>query len=179
MRPLKSTLDVMMENIDFRFDKELPEDQVIALYTSLGWSSAEKPKELLKALANSHSVISAWDGKKLIGLANSISDGYLVVYYPHLLVKPEYQGRGIGKALVSKMKNKYCDFHQQIIVADGSAINFYKSCGFIKAVHVSPFGFMTVTTMIKSSSNHSLQRSARTVRPLRQALGWLPNLILT
>jgi ribosomal protein S18 acetylase RimI-like enzyme len=131
-------LDVMMENIEFLFDKELPEDQVIALYTALEWSSAEKPKELMKALANSHSVMSAWDGQKLIGLANSISDGYLVVYYPHLLVMPEYQGRGIGKALVAMMKNRYCDFHQQILVADGGAINFYKNCGFKKAGSCEP-----------------------------------------
>lgn len=123
----------MMESIDFRFDKKLPEDQVIALYKAIEWSSAEKPKELMKALANSHCVISAWDEQKLIGLANSISDGYLVVYYPHLLVMPAYQGRGIGKALVAMMKNRYCDFHQQILVADGGAINFYKSCGFKKA----------------------------------------------
>ena len=132
-RHVRKALDVTMKNIDFRFDKELPEDQVIALYTSLEWSSAEKPKELLNALANSHSVISAWDGQKLIGLANSISDGYLVVYYPHLLVIPEYQGRGIGKTLVSMMKNKYREFHQQVLVADGKAIDFYKSCGFSRA----------------------------------------------
>jgi GNAT superfamily N-acetyltransferase len=32
-----------------------------------------------------------------VGLGNAISDGALVVYYPHMLVLPEYQGRGIGR----------------------------------------------------------------------------------
>ena len=128
----------MMRKIDFRFNKVLPEDQVTALYTSLDWSAAKKPIKLLMALANSHSVLSAWDGPKLVGLANSISDGYLVVYYPHLLVLPEYQGRGIGKTLVSMMKKKYYDFHQQILVADGKIVNFYESCGFKKAGSCEP-----------------------------------------
>ncbi len=93
-----------MEEIYYSYEKVLPEEQVIALYSALEWSSAEKPKELLSALANSHTVISAWAGKRLIGLGNAISDGHLVVFYPHLLVLPEYQGKGIGKEIVRRMK---------------------------------------------------------------------------
>lgn len=127
-----------MKNIRYLTKKELPKDQVIALYSELEWSSAEKPDELLKALLNSHSVISAWDGDKLVGLGNSISDGHLVVYYPHLLVLPEYQGNGVGKEIVSRFRELYSDFHQQILVADGKAIEFYKSCGFEKAGSCEP-----------------------------------------
>ena len=122
-----------MTNIRYLTKKDLPKEQVIALYSELKWSSAEKPNELIKALSNSHSVISAWDGDKLVGLGNSISDGHLVVYYPHLLVLPEYQGNGVGKEIVSRFRELYSDFHQQILVADGKAIEFYKSCGFEKA----------------------------------------------
>ena len=129
---------MIMVNITFRYDKELPEEQVMTLYSALEWSSAKKPQELLNALANSHSVISAWDGDKLVGLGNSISDGHLVVYYPHLLVLPEYQGKAIGEKIVSILKKNYSAFHQQILVADGKAIDFYKSCGFTKAGSCEP-----------------------------------------
>ena len=122
-----------MKNIQFQYDKKLPEDKVVALYSALKWSSSEKPELLINALANSHSVISAWDDDKLVGLGNALSDGYLVVYYPHLLVLPEYQGRGIGKKIVAMFKEKYSRLHQHILVADGKAIAFYKSCGFSKA----------------------------------------------
>ncbi|MCP4756814.1 MAG: GNAT family N-acetyltransferase [Proteobacteria bacterium] len=127
-----------MDSIKFRHEKKLPEDQVIALYSALDWSSSSKPRELLNALANSHSVISAWDDDTLIGLGNSISDGYLVVYYPHLLVLPDYQGKGIGKEILSKLKNIYSEFHQQILVADGNAVGFFKSCGFVQAGSCEP-----------------------------------------
>jgi len=74
---------------------------------------------LLNALNNSHTLITAWDGKQLIRLGNAISDGYLVVYYPHLLVHPNYQQMGVGKEIVRRMKVIYSGFHQHIVVADG------------------------------------------------------------
>jgi ribosomal protein S18 acetylase RimI-like enzyme len=32
-----------------------------------------------------------------------------------------------------RFQKKYGDFHQQILVADGKAIEFYKKCGFERA----------------------------------------------
>lgn len=84
--------------IEYREGGELPLESVLSLYRANEWSSAEKPELLHKALLASHSLVIAWDGDKLVGLGNAISDGHLVVYYPHLLVLPEYQGRGIGTA---------------------------------------------------------------------------------
>ena len=78
-------------------------------------------------------LITAWDGERLVGLGNAISDGYLVVYYPHLVVHPEYQGNGIGTEIVKSLQRKYHDFHQQSIIADGKAIEFYKKSGFVEA----------------------------------------------
>ena len=54
------------------------------------------------------------------------------MYYPHLVVHPEYQGKGIGTEIVKLMQNKYHDFHQQSIIADGNAVGFYKKCGFVE-----------------------------------------------
>ena len=121
-----------MNKIKYERKKDIPKDQVIALYKSVDWSSAEKPDLLLKTLRNSHTVVTAWDGERLVGLGNAISDGYLVVYYPHLVVHPEYQGRGIGTKIMRLMQKKYHGFHQQSIIADGKAVGFYKKCGFIE-----------------------------------------------
>ena len=81
-------------------------------------------------MANSHSVITAWDGNCLVGLANAISDNHLVVYYPHLLVHPDFQRVGIGAEIMRRLIQKYRNFHQHMLVADGRAIEFYKKCGF-------------------------------------------------
>ena len=122
-----------IKHVEYSYEKNLNECELVSLYKSLSWSSAEKPKYLVRALANSHTVITAWADKHLIGLGNAISDGYLVVYYPHLLVHPDYQQMGIGKEIMKRMNAIYRDFHQQLLVADGKAISFYKKCGFKEA----------------------------------------------
>ena len=70
---------------------------------------------------------------RLVGLGNAISDGYLVVYYPHLLVHPDYQGEGIGRMITVRMQEKYGSFHMQILTADRKAVKFYEGAGFEKA----------------------------------------------
>ena len=118
--------------------RDLNIDQVVALYKANAWSAAEKPQELFNALLHSHTLISAWDNDKLVGIGNAISDGYLVVYYPHLLVHPDYQGKGIGHQIVAKMQEKYAGFHMQMLTADGKAIDFYKKNGFERAGQTEP-----------------------------------------
>jgi GNAT superfamily N-acetyltransferase len=122
-----------MPDIRYESKKDVPIDALVALYTSLGWSSAEKPAELQAALANSHAVVTAWDGERLVGLGNAISDGHLVVYYPHLLVQPDYQRRGIGTKIVRRLQERYDGLHQQTVIADGGAIDFYQKLGFTEA----------------------------------------------
>jgi GNAT superfamily N-acetyltransferase len=122
-----------MNNIEFKLDKRLDISKVIDLYSILNWSAAKKPEELKIALENSDTVITAWDKDKLVGLGNAISDKALVVYYPHLAVHPDYQKQGIGKAIIQRMKKIYGKLHQQQIVADATAINFYKKCGFVES----------------------------------------------
>lgn len=122
-----------MEAVAYREDKVLPRDQVLALYAALRWSSADKPVRLLAALEHSHTVVTAWAGERLVGLGNALSDGFLVVYYPHLLVHPDYRGQGIGTKIVRRMQARYIGLHQQAVVADGRAVDFYKRLGFTQA----------------------------------------------
>ncbi|EEF62683.1 GNAT family N-acetyltransferase [Pedosphaera parvula] len=118
--------------------REIALESILTLYRANEWSSAEKPESLRKALLASHSLVSAWDGSRLVGLGNAISDGHLVVYYPHLLVLPEYQGRGVGKQLMAMLMGKYNGFHQHMLVADGRALDFYRKCGFERAGNTEP-----------------------------------------
>ena len=117
---------------------QIQEREVIDLYRANNWSSAEKPEQLLPALRNSHTLVTARVSGVLVGIANAISDGHLVVYYPHLLVHPEYQRRGIGKKMVEAMSAIYGDFHQQMLTADGDAIAFYQAVGFVRAGKTEP-----------------------------------------
>jgi GNAT superfamily N-acetyltransferase len=114
------------------------QDQILALYSANGWSAAEKPKRLYDALMASHSLVSAWDGDKLVSLGNAITDRHLVVYYSHLLVLPKYQRYGISSTLLKMLISKYHGFHQQVLIADGRAVEFYQKCGFDRAGMTEP-----------------------------------------
>lgn len=124
--------------IDIQVNGQIEEREVIDLYRANNWSSAEKPEQLLPALRNSHTLVTARVSGVLVGIANAISDGHLVVYYPHLLVHPEYQRRGIGKKMVEAMNAIYGNFHQQMLTADGDAIAFYQAVGFVRAGKTEP-----------------------------------------
>ena len=119
--------------IFLRDTRDLPTQAVVRLYSANEWSSANKPDLLIQALRNSHSVISAWVDDQLVGLGKALSDGFLVVYYPHLLVHPDCQGQGIGTEILSRLIAKYQGFHQHILVADGRSVEFYRKCGFTRA----------------------------------------------
>ena len=113
--------------------RDLTAEQILPVYRSNNWSSAQKPHILHQALLHSHSLVTAWDKERLVGIGNAISDGFLVVYYPHLLVDVDYQRQGIGRKIMNLLQQQYAGFHQQILVADSQAIAFYQKCGFIKA----------------------------------------------
>ena len=119
--------------LQINLSDQIEDEEVLAIYKANKWSSAEKPTQLLPALRNSHSLVTARISGNLVGIGNAISDGYLVVYYPHVLVHPQYQRKGIGKKMIEAMQNKYSGFHQQMLTADGDAIEFYKAIGFTKA----------------------------------------------
>ncbi|MEL7399999.1 MAG: GNAT family N-acetyltransferase [Pseudomonadota bacterium] len=112
--------------------------EVIDLYRANGWSSADKPEQLLAGLRNSHTLVTARLDGRLVGLGNAISDGHLVVYYPHMLVHPDHQGEGIGRKMMEVMQMVYQDFHQQMLTADGDAIAFYQALGFERAGKTEP-----------------------------------------
>jgi GNAT superfamily N-acetyltransferase len=128
----------MKTSIDIRETRELSLPEVVELYRANKWSSAEKPDHLMKALTNSHSLVTAWSGNRLVGLGNAISDGFLVVYYPHLLVHPDFQRHGIGRQIMDRLMARYTGFHQHMLVADGRAISFYEKCGFTRAGKTEP-----------------------------------------
>ena len=130
---LKSEMEVRYSKTD-----SLSEEEVINLYKAVGWSSAEKPKVLMKALLGSHSLVTARVGSKLIALANAISDGHLVVYYPHLIVHPDHQRQGIGTGIMRILTAEYASFHQQQLTADGDAVKFYESLGFVRSGRTEP-----------------------------------------
>jgi GNAT superfamily N-acetyltransferase len=116
--------------IKYSNTKEFDKEQLQDLFRSVGWSSGEYPDRLQIALKNSDKVISAWDGNKLVGLINALSDGIMTVYFHYLLVRPEYQSKGIGKHLVLSILEEYEGYARKLLIAYDGEVSFYQKCGF-------------------------------------------------
>ena len=119
--------------VTIQIGDEIERDEVLAIYRANGWSAAEKPSQLLLALGNSHSLVTARDGSRLVGIGNAISDGYLVVYFTHMLVHPDFHGQGIGRKLMETLQSLYSGLHQQTLIADSDAVTFYEHMDFERA----------------------------------------------
>lgn len=115
--------------ITFNYSKNFTVDQIIKLFKSVEWESANYPKKLFKSLKNSETVITLYDENNLIGLMSAISDGGMNVYFPYLLIDPEYHGKGLGKITVEKMLEKYGGFYRKILVCSNEKVPFYTKCG--------------------------------------------------
>lgn len=127
-----------MDNIIIKEIHDFTEKQLEELFLSVGWSSGHYPNKLKIAMQNYETVYSAWDDEKLIGLICAMDDGIMTAYVHYLLLRPEYQGQGIGKALVKKIKEHYSAYLRIVMVAYNKEIGFYENCGFVKAEESSP-----------------------------------------
>ncbi len=127
-----------MHEVTFHDDRDFTLDDVLPIYVACGWSSASKHRELLAALRSSHAVIHARVAGRMVGLGNAISDGHLVVYYPHLLVHPDFTRQGVGSGIMDRLSDRFAGFHQHVLIADADAVTFYERNGFVRAGRTVP-----------------------------------------
>lgn len=117
--------------ITYRDTKNYIAKDLQDLFQSVGWLSANYPERLKKAIDNRETVFTAWDDGKLVGLINAIDDSELTAYVHYLCVDPEYQGQGIGKNLLQRIKEKYKDYLYIILIAENEPLlKYYSQNGF-------------------------------------------------
>ena len=101
------------------------------LFQSVGWLSANYPERLKKALDYCETVFTAWDGDTIVGLVNAIDDSELTAYVHYLCVNPDYQGHGIGRELLNRIKEKYSKYLYIILIAENEKlVKYYGQNGF-------------------------------------------------
>ena len=92
----------------------------------------EDIERVQRMIDNSDIIISAWDDKKMIGLARAITDYSYCCYLSDLAVDKEYQNQGIGKHLVNKLQIILGEEPSLVLLSSPGAIEFYPRIGFEK-----------------------------------------------
>ena len=106
------------------------------LFETTGWNQGYQadPEALYRAISASWYVLSACDNDDLIGFGRVVSDGVLYALICDLIVKPSYQGQGIGSRLLEKLIEK-CHLEKIRVIwlfsAKGTS-SFYKNFGFLE-----------------------------------------------
>lgn len=118
--------------------KDLDRSQLEALFLSVGWASGKVPDRLQRAIRGYDTVISAWEGERLVGLIAAMDDGEMTAYVHYLLVHPDVQSRGIGGALLERLKAKYAGYLKIALIGEHPAAKFYAAHGFVTEDQASP-----------------------------------------
>ena len=119
-------------------DNSLKAEDFIRLKISAGFR--ERQIELVeRALAKNLFDVVAVSGNEVVGMGRLVGDGVMYWYLQEIVVLPEYQGKGIGTAIVNRLL-EYITEHTEkgaftsvgLTAAEGKD-GFYERFGFSKS----------------------------------------------
>lgn len=121
--------------IFFSTEKDIDLYELEELCDSVGW--ARRPiRKVRIALQHSFVVLSMWEHRggfrRLIGFARATSDYAFNATLWDVVVHPDFQGRGLGKAMMEEMirELRKSDISNISLFADAHVVEFYNQLGF-------------------------------------------------
>ncbi|MBD2102238.1 GNAT family N-acetyltransferase [Leptolyngbya sp. FACHB-261] len=123
-------------NIFFSTERDIDLYELEELCDAVGWS--RRPiRKVRKAIQHSFLVVSMWERrgnyKRLIGFSRATSDHAFNATIWDVVVHPDFQGRGLGKALMQQvirhLRNE--DISNITLFADPHVVDFYNQLGFV------------------------------------------------
>lgn len=121
---------------------EVSNHEILSLYESVGWIAyTDDPDLLFRAISKSSFVVTAHNHTGiLIGLARAISDDSTICYLQDILVHPEFQNIGVGRALIVQVQQRYHHVRQTVLITDDEPKQraFYQSLGMVEGSNVIP-----------------------------------------
>ena len=133
--------------MEIRAYTEYNEAEILGLYVSVGWTAyTDDPAALRNGFANSLLTLAAYAEAALAGLIRVAGDGHTIVFVQDILVRPQFQRRGIGSALLQAVLNRYVGVRQIELFTDDTpeTAAFYRSMGFRELTELGCRGFMKI-----------------------------------
>lgn len=90
-----------MSNFTVKYN-ELTAEEFISLWQTV-WGEGPSLEQTRLAMEHTLFRISVFDGDKIVAMARMIGDMGLDYYIKDVIVRPEYQGRGIGRMLITEL----------------------------------------------------------------------------
>ncbi len=114
----------------YKLNEKVSAKDLADLRESVGWNRMED--EYKNPLMTSYCHIAAYDGERLVGYIDCVSNGVTDAYIQDLTVSPDCQGRGIGTELMNRMIEYLRSRHIYMIsvIYEESLRPFYERFGF-------------------------------------------------
>lgn len=90
----------------------------------------KKPDDLRVSFGNSRFTCLVFDSTTLVGAGRALADGIDCSYICDVAVHPDYQGIGLGKALIERLRNLSAGHRKIILYANPGKEGFYARLGF-------------------------------------------------
>lgn len=90
----------------------------------------KKPEDLPVSFGNSRYVCFAYDGERLVGAGRALADGVDCSYICDVAVHPQYQGLGLGKEIILRLRELSAGHRKIILYAKPGKEGFYATLGF-------------------------------------------------
>jgi ribosomal protein S18 acetylase RimI-like enzyme len=88
------------------------------------------PHDLKLVFSSSMFKCFVFDGDRLVGAGRALADGADCAYLCDVAVHPEFQGRGLGKAIITRLVELSSRHKKIILYANPGAEGFYQKLGF-------------------------------------------------
>lgn len=82
-----------------------------------------------RMLANANLIVTARDGRKLVGVSRALSDFAYCCYLSDLAVDLDYQGQGIGKKLIAETRRIAGPESMCLLLSAPNSMEFYRAIG--------------------------------------------------
>ena len=120
--------------ISYRIDNDVDPVEVADVFRKSGLPRpVDDLERITQMVKHANLIVCACDGKRLVGLARAITDFCFCCYVSDLAVDQEYQGKGIGKELMKKVKEALSDQVMIILLSLPGVHSYYPHLDFEKA----------------------------------------------
>lgn len=119
--------------MEYRYGNQLDLEQVTELYraSTLGERRpVDDPAIVRSMLEHANLVVTAWDGRLLVGISRTLTDFAYVGYLADLAVRESHQRQGIGLALMEKTRDRMGPRSMLVLLAAPRAVDYYPRVGF-------------------------------------------------
>ncbi len=114
----------------YQYNETISAKDLSDLREAVGWNRMEK--EYANPLMTSYYHIAVYEKDEMVGYIDCVSNGVTDAYIQDLMVRPDYQGKGLGTDLMNQMIMYLKEKHIYIIsvVFEEGLKPFYDKFGF-------------------------------------------------